>query len=889
MAGSIRSVSKTSGKRPATKKKKPQSTAAKPAAPAGATESVLKSTRPDAGIRRIILFSDGTANSSASQDKTNVWRLFEALDLGKENGGGIEPMAVDSGTYEQLAFYNDGVGTSGPAFYMYLSQALGLGVTRNVKKLYEQLCQHYQPGDRIYIFGFSRGAFTARVLCDMIAQCGVLDREKPAPNGGDVSMETAEGLRQGVREARRAYRNQYWISSGFIPRTLNRFYRAVRERVLGYKNYYTAKTIADSEGRLPADRDFRAGFSHSMKKMQGDSEYKDEIVTFLGVWDTVDSHGLPIDELSDLWDGIYPYKFRDFKLSPHVRFARHALALDDERQSFHPLLIDETGESRERILQVWFAGMHADVGGGYSDDNLSRNPLVWMMQQAGTPPAGPGLVFKEDAVAANAASAQPTATIHDSRRGFGVIFRYLPRLISQLSVSKFDAAKKFIEQPVVHQSALDRILDSKTGYSPIVLPDRFDIARTDGSIIEPKSDALYSPLETGRDRRMAFHDRIVRHIFWRRVAYFALLAVILSLLLIPFFEPSVPGWLSSDETGWWGLPHRFLNWAMPAAGSLIPGSGYMSFWSDVWIQSAWWFLILLGLGAVVYGWSSWIQSNIHRLAEAGWWEFKGNRSQLQNLDPGPFERLAKHFLGVLNNTGMGISVVRLARVSGLFLVIVAVLCTVLLVVLRLANLPIDASRIVCSNAPSGIHATEVRSSASYSVIRDDISNPCISSGVQIVKGRRYRITVKKGLYLDKKGVEMLRLHDPLCWRDASLAPWRDRRLPWAEQRASNRGLVCPLEFVRLRNLADNVSKRIYTYPWMVLVAQIGSGDDAMELPLNRPETRFVAQTGGKLHLFVNQNLDPSGFPWFGDEIAFGKATRHYRKLKGEVEVIINEL
>ena len=116
--------------------------------------------------RNIVLLSDGTGNSAAKLNRTNVWRLYQALDL-------------DSA--KQIAIYDDGVGTSNIKPLRMLGGAFGWGHSRNVRDLYRFLCQHYRTNDRIYIFGFSRGAFTARTLADLIARCGILDPKKTVP------------------------------------------------------------------------------------------------------------------------------------------------------------------------------------------------------------------------------------------------------------------------------------------------------------------------------------------------------------------------------------------------------------------------------------------------------------------------------------------------------------------------------------------------------------------------------------------------------------------------------------------------------------------------------------------------------------------------------------
>ena len=113
------------------------------------------------------------------------------------------------------------------------------------------------------------------------------------------------------------------------------------------------------------------------------------------MWDTVAAYGTPISELTrgiDLW--IWPLWFADYKLNDKVQAARQALALDDQRDTFHPLIWNETDEGTGRIQQVWFAGMHSDVGGGYPDDALAYVSLEWMMKEA----ADAGLRFKKGEV-----------------------------------------------------------------------------------------------------------------------------------------------------------------------------------------------------------------------------------------------------------------------------------------------------------------------------------------------------------------------------------------------------------------------------------------------------------------------------------------------------------
>ena len=124
----------------------------------------------------------------------------------------------------------------------------------------------------------------------------------------------------------------------------------------------------------------------------------------------------------------------DYKLSPKVKAARHALALDDERDTFHPLLWDEVAERQfvkdglvepDRLQQVWFAGMHSDVGGGYPDDSLAHVSLAWMIEQA----KNAGLRFDKKAIRDIQRASSELGPMHDSRRGVAGYYRYQPRRI----------------------------------------------------------------------------------------------------------------------------------------------------------------------------------------------------------------------------------------------------------------------------------------------------------------------------------------------------------------------------------------------------------------------------------------------------------------------------
>jgi uncharacterized protein (DUF2235 family) len=268
--------------------------------------------------RRIVLLSDGTGNSSAKVWRTNVWRMFCALDLTSD---------------DQVACYDDGVGSSSFQPSAILGGVFGIGLRRNVIALYKFACRNFrEDGDQIYGFGFSRGAFTIRVTIGLILDQGLISVD-------GVSETELDRL---AHQAYRAYHRRHFHTNwGLILRGI--------QKLLGRT---PATTFAIPNGR------------------------NKPIIRFLGLWDTVAAYGLPVDEMTrGVSQWIVPLEIPSHTLNPLIERACHALSLDDERTTFHPVLWSEKNQvttvtpprftSDERISQVWFAGVHANVGGGY--------------------------------------------------------------------------------------------------------------------------------------------------------------------------------------------------------------------------------------------------------------------------------------------------------------------------------------------------------------------------------------------------------------------------------------------------------------------------------------------------------------------------------------------
>jgi uncharacterized protein (DUF2235 family) len=446
--------------------------------------------------KTIVVFSDGTGNSSAKLFKTNVWRLYQALDLAAPT-----PEQVASGVERQIAYYDDGVGTSSFKPLALLGGAFGWGLKRNILDLYRFLCRNYEPGDRIYAFGFSRGAFTIRMLIGLVVREGLIPRT------------TDEELDRHAKDAYRAYRRRYGERQIHLARPL----RNLRDLAISCYRRIRKQETYDSVVKVMPNE-----------------------IAFVGVWDTVAAYGMPVAELTRGIDKyVWPMSMPNYTLSPKVKTACHALALDDERDTFHPLLWDEVEEDKlvakgetaaGRLRQVWFAGMHSDVGGGYPEDGLSYIPLDWMITEA----AAAGLRFRPEAVAEVQRTARESGPMHDSRRGVGGYYRFQPRKLSA-RVDPPDPTTVIMRNPElhgrglltsvkIHDSVIERIGDRSHAYAPIVLPAEYRIARTGG--------ALAPPAESNPGLRAARQEWVWNDVWRRRIAYFTMVGVSLLLVLL---------------------------------------------------------------------------------------------------------------------------------------------------------------------------------------------------------------------------------------------------------------------------------------------------------------------------------------------------------------------
>jgi len=256
--------------------------------------------------RRLAVCFDGTWNTV--KDHTNVSRIHAA----------IRRLPDGNGDSAQLKYYDEGVGTSRTD--RIIGGVTGFGLSRNIRQGYAWLIEHYQAESELYLFGFSRGAFTARSLAGLIGRCGIpvcptaVDRNQLRQKCEDLAAEA-------------------------------------------YAIYRGAKTADD------ASREFLSTKSREVP------------IHFIGVWDTVGTLGAPFGNIRLV------EQFHDTGLGRQVKNAFHALAIDEHRSDYDATLWTEN-PGGARLEQRWFPGAHSNVGGGYEDDLLPDLALAWMAARA---------------------------------------------------------------------------------------------------------------------------------------------------------------------------------------------------------------------------------------------------------------------------------------------------------------------------------------------------------------------------------------------------------------------------------------------------------------------------------------------------------------------------
>lgn len=339
-------------------------------------------------MKRIAVFCDGTWNTpdklkDGKLCQTNVVKMANVLSSNSLDGT------------EQLLYYDTGIGSEGNVSKRVWDGATGSGISEKIQQAYRFIIHNYRKGDELFLFGFSRGAFTVRSLSGLIRNSGIL---KP------------ENLHL-VPRAYSIYRSRHPM---YQPREV--------EATLFRRTYAVEETTR---------------------------------IKFIGVWDTVGALGNPL-----ILKGLSNRKnqFHDTELSSKVDFAYHALAIDENRKNFEATLWLQQAHSTGQVLeQVWFAGVHSNVGGGYPESGLSDIALQWMLGKA----QGCNLNFCNLVL-----SPDPVAPKRESFKGF---YRLKPRL--NRPIDKADPQKGNTNESL-HPSVVERYLKDAT-YRPENLEEYF--------------------------------------------------------------------------------------------------------------------------------------------------------------------------------------------------------------------------------------------------------------------------------------------------------------------------------------------------------------------------------------------------------------------------------
>lgn len=366
--------------------------------------------------KNIVICCDGTANEFA-QNKTNVVKLFYVLDQGPGS---------------QVVYYHPGLGTMEPAGALtpvsrkltkLLGMALGYGLSDDILLAYSFLMERYDDGDKVFLFGFSRGAYTVRAVCSLLHMYGLIR------SGNESLVPYAVRMMLAINRARMNNANE----------------------AVARQNYF----------------DLAQEFKVTMARTQCKP-------WFVGVWDTVSSVGW-IDN---------PLKLPYVSNNPDIEIGRHAVSIDEHRAFFRNhlwRLPDDPVAPRgpKDLRQVWFAGVHCDVGGGYpeKESGLSKIALDWMIQEAKRSgaiidPAKEAEVLGSDGTGKYIAP-DPNGTAHESLAGAWNLAEFIPKTHYNWSTGEWKRRMNLYRRRTIPPASLvhDSVFLRSGGYSSRLPPD----------------------------------------------------------------------------------------------------------------------------------------------------------------------------------------------------------------------------------------------------------------------------------------------------------------------------------------------------------------------------------------------------------------------------------
>ncbi len=813
-------------------------------------------------MKKIALFSDGTGNSSSNPHKTNVWRTYKALDL--------------SNSSKQVAYYDNGVGTSSFAPMAILGLAFGFGLARNVKQIYKFLCRKYDKDDEIYCFGFSRGAFTIRVVASLIASQGVIDRHK---------YKGEKDLDRLVNAAYRQFRK-----NNFTPSLLSLFgvwirdlIIAVYEKITGRTSYDNHKNLnfIDSGESLPNAFGFIWKSFVSLFKFANNkntepkakiSSARQEIIKFIGVWDTVDAYGFPIDELARAWDMVvWPLQAKDRNLSNRVSAAYHALALDEQRKSFEPMLWNEKNEETDRVVQVWFPGVHTNVGGGYPDDSLAYEPLHWVMNAS---KQNLGLTYAHMPAVPNQ---NMESMMNNSRKGIATLYRYQPRHIKSLCdqsnpglanwlkkwtcrpienlLMKFQAISSRIRpfrinnnvvnvsNPKIHHSVFHRIENAGHGYAPINIPDVYGMMDSSAVVHTLQTTAqpnLFPETPDEIGYRSPAQINLWRRVWGRAIMQYIGFLVLGLFALFPSQggdgENFMPNFIIkiADELRVYLGTFADILLLIPQNIGKIPGLGVLESWAISYSEYPVVFAIFAVAIYGIYKLNTGTEKNItHSMRQI--WHYKyADPSNVDISNPAKISAFAKFLESSSVYRFLSSRWHALLELSALliFLLLVVALFS------RLTFVTLDAFGGICENKDSferlGVNNSKI--------VDFNPRNPCNPTGVRVDKGEVYEVTFEINKISGKPDTEKL----DYVWKDSGL----EADLGGLKDSALTMALFSPLRrhmavdwFQPIVRIGE---KKLDRYPMVTDKEKALSNDKIISL-----KNKITTRSSGELFLYLN--------------------------------------
>lgn len=331
-------------------------------------------------MKRIIVCADGTWNEPDQLDEktgkrrpTNVTKIARAI-LPRSAAG-----------IDQVVFYHDGVGTKG-GLDKFTGGAFGEGIEANIRDLYRFIVFNYEPGDELYLFGFSRGAFTVRTLLGFMNKVGLIQKDA---------------------------------------------------------DYYVPDIYACYETNAQPGSDAWTKAFHRVRDVRPCPP-----IRMIGVWDTVGSLGVP--GLLGQFLNKDKYKYHDVSLHKPIENAFHAMAIDERRKPFAPDLWTRPAGWTGQLEQVWFAGVHSNIGGGLTPDGLANEALHWLASKA------KGLGLEIDDAYFKFFEPHFDSKLHESMT---LLYKMMGPFVRPIGQHLADGE-------AVHQSALDRMADAECKYAP---------------------------------------------------------------------------------------------------------------------------------------------------------------------------------------------------------------------------------------------------------------------------------------------------------------------------------------------------------------------------------------------------------------------------------------